>query len=240
MLSHLSWARRCVVLSWCLALAACTPTVQTPDGQQPAPDQGRIQPGAPRPLDPLTDAERQQASRLALADPRIVRIAGDRAHDVAFVELLVRKPTDPVDDADRPPNLGRRAEVLVSVFERRFTGIRAVVDLERQVVEEVSELPSEPAALDDSLAVGTAVPFSPREVELSRRLVFASPEFRTLIDRPADEITVEYLPITTVDRELCPSGRCLELLFRRGDSYSTTTAIVDIPTQRVRFRRGER
>ncbi len=240
MVTRSSRRRYGAVFTLCAAFVACAPALQRTDEQQPAADETRPQPGVPRPLDPLTDFERQTASRLALADQRVLRIASDRAHDVAFVELLVRKPTDLVDDADRPPDLGRRAEVLISVYESRFTGIRAVIDLERQAVEEVSELPSPPAESDDSLRVGTSVPISPREVELSRRLVLAHPEFRSLVGRPAEEITVEYLPITSVDREYCPSGRCLELLFRRGESYSTTTAVVDIPTQGVRFRRGER
>jgi hypothetical protein len=114
------------------------------------------------------------------------------------------------------------------------------VDLEGRIVEEVVELPSSPRTVGDSLRGGPPVPVSPREAELARRLVFARPELRTFSDGPLEEVTVEYLPITSIDRELCPSGRCVELLFRRGDSFATTTAVVDIPTQTVRFRRGER
>lgn len=244
MASDTSWRWYNTAVSLCMCTAACAPAVQTADRtagvQSPVVVAPPAQPGVVRPLDPLTAAERETAARLALADQRVRRFAGDRAHDVALVELLVRKPDQQVDDADRPPPLGRRAEVLISVFETRFTGIRAVVDLERRVVEDVSELPSAPRPAGDSLRGGPAVPISPREVELARRLVFARPELRTFIDSPLEEIAVEYLPISWIDRELCPSGRCVELLFRRGDSFATTTAVVDIPTQTVRFRRGER
>lgn len=237
------WRYGTAIILW-LCASGCAPTVQAVPDTTNRPERVSAgtpaQQGAPRPLDPLSDAERQTATRIILADQRVRRLAGERALDVAFVELLVRKPDQLVDDADRPPPLGRRAEVLISIFETRFTGLRAVVDLERQVVEEVSELPAAPGLVGDSLRGGPSVPISPREAELARRLVFARAELRTFIETPLEEITVEYLPISWIDRELCPSGRCVELLFRRGDSFATSTAVVDIPTQSVRFRRGER
>jgi hypothetical protein len=114
------------------------------------------------------------------------------------------------------------------VFERRVTGIRAVVDLSRQAVVEVAPVQR-----------GVSVPFSPQEVELARTLALRSTSVRALAGAAQSGYAIDYLPMTTPEPELCPSGRCLELLFRHGNSYSTSTAVVEIPTQAVRIRRGQ-
>jgi hypothetical protein len=173
----------------------------------------------PRPYDPLTPAEREVAVRLAKADTRVLQIAGGRAFDVAYAELLVPKL------AGAP----RQAEVLISVFEAGFTGIRAVVDLNRLAVVQVALVER-----------GVIVPFSPREVELARTVALRSTSVRALAGAAQSGYAIDYLPITSPEPELCPSGRCLELLFRHGNSYSTSTAVVEIPTQAVHIRRGPR
>jgi hypothetical protein len=161
------------------------------------------------------------AVRLVRTDARVMQIAAGRAFDVAYAELIVPKLS----------GAPRQAEVLVSVFERRVSGIRAVVDLNRQAVVEVAPVQR-----------GVSVPFSPREVELARTVALRSASVRALagpVQSAQSGYAIDYLPVSAPDPALCPSGRCLELLFRRGNSYSTSTAVVEIPTQAVRIRRGQ-
>jgi hypothetical protein len=195
---------------------------------------------AQRPFDPLTPAERQEAIRLATGDGRVRQLAGNRGFDVALVELLPAKPADTGQPVD-PMRLRmgpRQAEVLISVYDGEFTGIRAVVDLQRRAVAQVAAVERGGALLaaGGSQAVAS-VPFSPREVEIARSAVAANAGVRSFAATPTS-FTLEYLPISTPDPEFCPSGRCLEVLFRRGDSYLTSTAVVDIPSRAVRVRRG--
>jgi len=194
----------------------------------------------PRPHDPLTPGEREEAARLARADARVRQIAGGRGSDVALVELLPTKPEGGAPaDPMRMPRGPRRAEVLISVFEGTPTGVRVVVDLTRHAVADVARLEPRGAAVEGGPPAGVTVPFAPREVDIARTTVAADAGVRAFAGAQAG-YTLEYLPITTPDPELCPSGRCLEVLFRRGRTYLTTTAVVEIPTRAVRIRRGAR
>lgn len=189
---------------------------------------------AQRPLDPLTPEERQEAIRLATADGRVRQLAGPREFDVASVELLPVKPaaTDVVDPMRLPPT-PRQAEVLISVYQGEHTGIRVVVDLQRRALVTAARVERAPAVAGGR-PVGVTVPFAPAEVALARAAAEASPGVRGFAGANYE---VDYLPITAPDPDLCPSGRCLEVLFRRGDAYLTTTAVVEISTRTVRLRR---
>jgi hypothetical protein len=195
---------------------------------------------APRPFDPLTEAERQEAVRLATADPQVHRIAGERAYDVAYAELLPSKPpaAEAAADPMRLPDMPRRAEVLLSIYQGEFTGVRVVVDLQRHAVAQVTQIPARAAGLVAGQPAPATVPFSPREVELARGLAQGDARVRAFTAGAGAEYTLEYLPITSPEPGICPSGRCLEVLFRRGNAYLTTTAVVDVPSQTVRLRRS--
>lgn len=177
--------------------------------------------------------------RVAVADDRVRDLAGRAELEPVSVELLVAKPAVEMDDADRPPPIPRRAEVLLA-SGGAGEGIRVVVNLDRRLVEEVTPIAGRSAMIRDTAAVPSQMPITRREAERARSLLFASPQI--LADLPVDpeETTVEYLPITRPEPEFCESGRCLELLFRRGDSYLTTTAVVDLITGTIRIRGARR
>ena len=228
--------------SWAvLFAAAATLAVAPPDAsaQPDRPVRGGTpvpirQPGV-RPLDPLTEQERAAAVAAVNADARVRELTGGRQSDVAYVELLPLKR----DDGEDTPV--RAAEVLISVYEGESVGIRAVVDLSRRAVREVARVAGDGPALAAG-ARGAQVPISPGEVELARGLVLRDARFRQMLgiapeQMSAQQVTTDVLPITTAE-ELCPSGRCVELLFRRGRGYLTTTAVVDIRTRTIRYRRG--
>lgn len=190
------------------------------------------------PLDPLTDRERQTAISLATGDERVRRIAAGREFDVGYAELLVVKAGgEGRDTPERPAVAGRFAEVLIAVFQERFQGIRAVVDLGRGAVTEVTTRGGRPLARGEP---GFTVPFTPRERALGRELALANADIRRIAEAALQggELEVEGLPITQVIPGVCPSGRCMEMIFRRGDTYLTSTVIVDIPSRVSRFRRG--
>ncbi len=183
-----------------------------------------------RPLDPLTQAECVRAIRAVIADARTREVVTGRQFDVAYVEVLPGKGRngEPV----------RRVEVLLSVFDGQPTGVRAVVDPALGTVTDVSRAPSTRAQMaSEGPRRSDLVPISPAEVALARGLAARDAAFRARVGMAAEEVTVEVLPVTEAD-ETCPSGRCVELLFRRGRVYSTTTAVVDVSSRTVRYRGG--
>jgi hypothetical protein len=224
-----SSSRRCAGLRWCAgaatALLLCAPR------------------GAPaqevRPLDPLTERERAAAITIATGNDRVRSLVAGRESDVAYAELFVVKAGGRGPDTpDRPAVSGRFAEVLIATFEREFQGIRVLVDLQRGVVTDVSATPAGRGVTRGTR--GFSVPFSPRERALAREVALRSPELRAALGAASLEgFEAEGLPITEVS-DVCPSGRCMEMIFSRGDTYLTSTVIVDIPSRTSRFRRGPR
>lgn len=213
------------------ALVAAAPApayAQTPAEQQ-----------TPRLLDPLTQAERDLAVRLVTADQRVRRFAGRRRTEPAYVELLVQKPREA---GERP---GRRAEVLLTAIGGEPGGLRAIVNLSAGTVVEVAPAGADRPAFMQPGGSQQMVPISAREVEFARGLVLRDAGFRQMLSasreglRPdeirPEEITTEVLPIITPE-EFCPSGRCVEILFRRGRGYLTTRAVVELSTGTVRYR----
>jgi hypothetical protein len=208
-----------------LALAACLPG--RAHAQEPDACRGRAAQARPRPRDPLTQAECAQAIRAVMADARTRELVTGRQSDVALVELLPGKS----DSGDAP----RQAEVLVSVFEGESTGLRAVVDLAAGRVTDVQRVAATRAGAAAQERPGGVVPISPAEVALARAAAFGDAAFRSRVGAAPEEVTVEVLPVTEPD-ETCPSGRCVELLFRRGREYSTTTVVVEVNSRAVRYR----
>jgi hypothetical protein len=180
-----------------------------------------------RPLDPLTQAECVRAIRAVLADARAREVVTGRQFDVAYAELLPGKGRD--------GNPVRQAEVLVSVYDGQPTGVRAVVDLAQGTVVEVSRAAATRAQVAEGRGRSDLVPISPAEVAMARGLAARDAAFRNRVGMAAEDAVVEVLPVTEPD-EACPSGRCVELLFRRGNVYSTTTVVVDVSSRAVRYR----
>ncbi|HEX8691383.1 MAG TPA: hypothetical protein VF746_02985 [Longimicrobium sp.] len=221
-------------------LAACAGRVAGPGEPSRPPPDGTAPPGQVRPLDPLTAAERTAAVRLVTEDQRFRQIVAGRAFDVPYVELLAVKPIRTgAEDPLRPAAVGRVAEVLASVYERRFVGVRALVDLERgRVMEVTSFTPEEEREPREAGAPRFSVPFSDAEQALARDLALRDTQVRGLLRGDPADWVVEGLPISTRIPGVCPSGRCLDLIFRRGDTYLTSRVVVDIPNRTVLVRRA--
>jgi hypothetical protein len=220
-----------------LTLAALMAVGPPPVAAQPPAEQQE-----PRLLDPLTQAERVLAVRLVTGDQRVRRFAGRRQTDASYVELLIQKPAQP---GERP---SRTAEVLMTAIGGEPGGVRAIVDLTSQTVLEVSRAPGVRPAFVQPGHGRQTVPISRREAEYARAVVLRDAGLRQMLRAPREgvspepeapmrleELTTEFLPITTPE-ELCPSGRCLEILFRRGRGYLTTRAVVELSTGVVRYR----
>ena len=120
-------------------------------------------------------------------------------------------------------------------------GIRAVVDLQRGAVTEVgSYTPGAVGARPTRDGTPFRVPFSQAERQLAREVALRSPEVRSLLGPSTEGWEVDGLPITQPDREFCPSGRCLLMIFNRGDTYLTSSVMVDVTTRIARIMRGPR
>jgi len=181
----------------------------------------------PLKFDPLTPEERELATRLAEADPRVKRLRGTGRQVLISVELATPKTTG---------ENSRHAEVLYYRYNGN-QGVLALVNLQQQAVQET-------VAID-----GNSVPLSTGEVNQAvgialqdRTLInLLGPNYQqyrptTLTVREGRPNPVEALRILASSRtDRCYRRRCVSLLFRQGDSFLTgTSVIVDLTAQNVR------
>ncbi len=170
----------------------------------------------PKPLDPLTPAEIQNARGIASIAPVVTgRIAG-RRYILGSVGFL--PPPKPADSS--PPADGRYAEVLYCVYADN-TGVRALVDVARGTVWSSEEVSCE------------QVPIAPEEVQTARDLAVANPDVRNFLggtadlfqprrspDDPMPEFLVEALKVVAPeDGDRCFGQRCVILLFSDAHDY---------------------
>ena len=184
----------------------------------------------PLKFDPLTPEEREVATRLAEADPRVKRLRGTGRQLLISVELASPKGTE---------ESSRHAEVLYYRYDRN-QGVLTLVNLQQRTVQET-------VAVD-----GNAVPLSNEEVNQALNIALQN---RTLINllgpnyeqyrvrtqsaREGEPNSVEALRILATSRsDRCYRHRCVSLLFRQGDTFLTgTSVIVDLTAQNVRVER---
>ena len=197
------------------------------------------------PLDPITAEEKAAAERVALADPRVAELLGTGRRQLISVELLTLKPGKEemaAAAAGRPIQMGRYAEVVFFRYEGEF-GVRAVVDLSRKAVTEVTRLESD------------QVPLTPDDLAEAFKLALRDTEVRGALGPSAERFRVEGLQKVTgpagerfivrglrvqasEESDPCWKHRCLQLLFRRGDVYlSEPVVVVDLTAQRVLVQR---
>jgi hypothetical protein len=181
----------------------------------------------PLKFDPLTPEERELATRLAEADPRVKRLRGTGRQLLISVELATPKTAD---------ENSRHAEVLYYRYVGN-QGVLALINLQQRAVQET-------VAVD-----GNSVPLSNQEVNQALNIALQN---RTLINllgpnyqqyriatqnQPEGEPNrVEALRILASSRnDRCYRHRCVSLLFRQGDTFLTgTSVIVDLTLQNVR------
>ncbi|HEX7239232.1 MAG TPA: hypothetical protein VF263_03120 [Longimicrobiaceae bacterium] len=185
------------------------------------------------PFDPLTPREREAAITAALADARVRAVAVQRP-DVSAVNLVLVKA-----DASGERVI-RQVEVLFGSTGREPAGMRVLVEPERGVREVSRVGATESVVAGTRVQGGSRTPISPAEVERARALVLRSANARTLLGADPQAFTLEFLPLRSADpRDPCFTARCLEFFFRRGDTYLTSSAIVQLGTGAVELRRRE-
>jgi len=192
------------------------------------------------PLDPLTPEENVSAERLARNDERVKKLLGEGEVRLVSVETLALKPgsREPLD------RLERRAEVVLfrPVGE---IGVRIVVNLQRQAVEDVKRV----SASD--------VPMTVDDLRDAFQLALHDPQFQQAFGSSAQTYQVQIqlddskavqavgnsvtgLPVRSRKQDdPCSRHRCIELFFRRGrDFLSEPTVVVDLSAKFVYL--GER
>jgi hypothetical protein len=198
---------------------------------------------APRALDPLTAAEKQEAERIARADPRVIQLLDNGRTELVYVTFFALKPANP--SASRDPDrltLERAAEVVFYRFDGDF-GVRALINLERKGVMSAQRLES------------ADVPLSQQDWANALQLALKNPEMRQMLGNDADKFSRmtrrksnaatlkenavrSLLVVETRPNDPCFGNRCVQLLFRRGPVYLVDSAIVNLSTGVVTVQKG--
>jgi hypothetical protein len=199
------------------------------------------------PLDPLTPEERSLAASVANGDAAVRRALGAGRNRLISVEFVTPKPPESAEPQTGPspvvPPLARQAEVVFYRYEDD-QGVRALVDLERRAVIDVSPIE------------GRSVPLAVEEVDEAFTHASQNSEVRGLLGPRASQYRVARGPWRGDDQELrvealrvvatsptdpCYRHRCLVLIFRQGRYYvSGTDVTVDLTSRAVRVRRRAR
>jgi len=188
------------------------------------------------PLDPLTSEEKVIAERVAKADSHVGELLGTGRQRLIYVEFLALKPEDEQKTREtpgRPIQIGRHAEVLLYRYDGDL-GVRAVVDLEKQAVKEVSRVD------------GEQVPLTSEDVAEALELALQNERLRTKLGPEVQQYRVEggryrvegMRILATDESDPCWKHRCLDLLFRRGQFYLAEFPVtVDLTARTVRLER---
>jgi Cu2+-containing amine oxidase len=204
------------------------------------------------PLNPLSVEEKRSAENIAVADSKVMKLLGTGRRQLVSVELFPIKP-----DAERmaaaaaglPIPLERYAEVVFLRYENE-AGVRAIVDLSRRNVIDVTQISADQVPLtDNDLAEASRLALSSPEVKAAlgpeaQRFRPPEPETSARSNREAkaEQYIIRGLPLRTQDEnDSCWKHRCLQLLFRRGDVYLTRpVVVVDLTAHQVRLEQARK
>jgi len=187
---------------------------------------------AAKPLDPLTPEEVRIVERTARADPRVKDMLGDGRQRLISVEFLALKPDDArsaEETPERPIAIGRHGVALFYRYDGDY-GVRAVVDVERTSVMNVSRIE------------GGQVPLSAEEVSEAASLALKDSSVRRLLGADAERYEIEGLRTRGMsEQDPCATHRCTELVLRRGNLYlAGARIVVDLTAQNVRVAGGQK
>lgn len=234
---HRGMATVCMLVVAVLALGQSDPR-STPEATPTKPGPRQV-----LPLDPLGPEELRVAERIALADPRVREQLGTGRRELVSVDVFVPKPAQKeigAAIAGQRIHMGRFAEVVFFRYEGEY-GVRAVVDLEGKAVTEVTRLESR------------QVPMTPTDLGDAWRLALRNEDVRKALGpnverfqvwqqaraatagRSREAYVVEALRVGAAEeKDPCFKHRCLQLLFRRGDTYlMEPSVIVDLSAEKV-------
>jgi hypothetical protein len=201
-------------------------------------------PRGPRPLDPLTDAEKQEAERIARADPRVIQLLGNGQADLIYVAFFALKPVDPSASRDPERLAVERGAEMVFFRSAGDFGVKALVGLGRKGVLSVERLESADVPLREQDWT-KAVQLALKNPEMQQVLGKDTDTFRSLSRRKSNAATlkqnaVRILPIVaTRPTDPCFRQRCVQLWFRRGPVYMVDSAIVNLSTGVVVIEKGK-
>ena len=216
-------------------------------GQEPSTQVSSGREGQVLALDPLTVQEKQSAENVASADARVSKLLGTGRRQLVSVELFPVKP--PAEQmaaaaAGRQIALNRYAEVIFLRYERE-AGVRAIVDLTKQSVIEVTQIAADQVPLTET-DLAEAARLALADPEVSRALGADASRFRpeSSAERTktpqAEQYVIEGLPVRASRRgDPCWRHRCLQLLFRTGDAYlMKPVVVVDLTSHQVRVQKA--
>ena len=199
----------------------------------------------PLPLDPLTQREREVATRIAQGDARVKELLGNKTR-LIYTEFIAVKRGEtrrPAGTAQaEEPRAGRFADILFVRYDTNV-GVRVLVDLAAQRVAEVVRVS------------GRSVPINSDEVEVAARLALADPRVVRLLGAQANTFRVARAPATAREaggnrieglrtlgaapNDPCYEHRCIVLFFRQANRYiRLNEVVVDLTTQIVMLRGG--
>lgn len=166
---------------------------------------------------PLTGDERDLAVRLAEQTLRSKKLLPDRKTLLTLVQIHRN------GESEKKGVFERHALLTYYRYEGDL-GILVYVNLIRQRVTNVEQLPHFPASL------------APEEIQRARELAFSHPQLRNVLDPFRDRLIVEPLLTrvpTPTDRLF--GHRLVHLLFRVGPRYLTAQGqvLVDLTTEEV-------
>jgi hypothetical protein len=212
-------------------------------GQQPRPTSrpGGQVPARPLPLDPLTAEEKAEAIRVASSDSRVKETLGRGRSTTINAEFLALKSDSATGASDAP--VGRHAAVIFYRYDDD-KGVRAVVDLTRRAVSELSVMDgaSVPLAIDE---VVQASSLALRNEQVRSALGSSAQTFRvqtSLSGSEPPQNRVEGLRMVALSpNDPCYKQRCVSLLFRQGRSYIVgLSVVVNLTRQDVTVERKPR
>jgi hypothetical protein len=227
----------CAGLSLTIALFLVSGLAQKRE-VQPRPGQSRI-----APLDPLTPEEIELATRIANQDARVKEALGGGRTQLIQIEFLALKSGD-YREAKQPEELkvGRHAAVIFYRYDQDL-GIHAIVDLEKNSVDQVTKLEGRVIPLG-AAEVAEAFNLALRNERVIQLLGARIKEFRVagLAGNERPENRVEGLRMVAASpRDPCYKHRCLDLIFHQREGYLAGTEVtVDLTAQTVRVERTGR
>jgi Cu2+-containing amine oxidase len=173
---------------------------------------------AQAPLDPLTSAEKEQATKVLLGDPRMRQAIGiSSSYRIVNIERHE-------EDKGIAATGGRRADVIMYNYATDET-ISCVVNLGSNPRVDAMKITKDlPSAL------------SPEEVNEAKRLALADPIVQARLGSAGiteHPLIITYLLARVQTNPACSTHRCLMLFFNTQDAALDINVVVDLSAQRV-------
>lgn len=200
--------------------------------QQNPPPKKLSAPAKTLPLDPLAAEEKAAAERIAIEDGRVKELLGAARARLISVTLLALKGPK----LEESPRLVRYAEVILLRSEGDW-GVRAVVNLEKKTVEQVTRLEADRVPLNSD-DLKDAFQLALREEELRKALGPAAESYQVQATRGNSVTGLRVRGRNASD--LCFKHRCIQLFFRKGTAFLTQPSVlVDLTAKKVYLERSK-